>query len=497
MDLLIGVSLVLGVMILIHEWGHFIAARMFGVRVDVFSIGFGPRLFGWKSGNTDYRISIIPLGGYVRMAGQDITDIDSSHRWSASRAAAGEAETPGKVADAIQTGTEVATGEKLSPVMESAVKSGYMRGSEELAASFPTGAPDELMSKPRWQRAVISAAGPAVNLVFPILLLTGYFVAIGIPYPVFEDKPVVVTAVPANSAAAHAGLEPGDRVVAINGEQNPNWTDAAKIVTTAEPNTKVSAEVETAGQKRTVEIPVGAQKDTEQIFGFAPMKPVLEDVAPGMPAARAGLKEGDVIASVDGQPIQWWGQFTERVRGSNGKALSLDVDRKGQPVHLVVTPQAGSNERGETVYQIGVQVHEETAYRRVAFGESVKFAAARTYDTIDDTIGVVGKLFSGRVSVRQLQSVVGISREAGRAVHKGAQAVISLMLLISVNLGILNLLPIPILDGGNILLLAIEGGLRRDLSLAFKERFVQVGLVFLLVLFAIVMYNDVARLFHS
>jgi regulator of sigma E protease len=209
------------------------------------------------------------------------------------------------------------------------------------------------------------------------------------------------------------------------------------------------------------------------------------------------LKEGDVITSVDGQPIQWWGQFTERVRGSNGKALSLDVDRKGQPIHLVVTPQAGSNERGETVYQIGVQVHEETAYRRVAFGESVKFAAARTYDTIDDTIGVVGKLFSGRVSVRQLQSVVGISREAGRAVHKGAQAVISLMLLISVNLGILNLLPIPILDGGNILLLAIEGGLRRDLSMAFKERFVQVGLVFLLVLFAIVMYNDVARLFHS
>ncbi len=479
MDLLIGVSLVLGVMILIHEWGHFIAARMFGVRVDVFSIGFGPRLFGWKSGNTDYRISIIPLGGYVRMAGQDPTDIDSSSRWSANRAGA-EAEAPGKVMDTVQTATETAL--RLPPTD---------------IGEHVTGAPDELMSKPRWQRAVISAAGPAVNLVFPILLLTGYFVAIGIPYPVFEDKPVVVTAVPANSAAAHAGLAPGDRVVAINGEQNPNWTDAAKIVTTAEPNTKVSAEVETAGQKRTVEIPVGAQKDTEQIFGFAPMKPILEDVAPGMPAARAGLKEGDVIASVDGQPIQWWGQFTERVRGSNGKALSLDVDRKGQPIHLVVTPQAGSNERGETVYQIGVQVHEETAYRRVAFGESVKFAAARTYDTIDDTIGVVGKLFSGRVSVRQLQSVVGISREAGRAVHKGAQAVISLMLLISVNLGILNLLPIPILDGGNILLLAIEGGLRRDLSLAFKERFVQVGLVFLLVLFAIVMYNDVARLFHS
>jgi regulator of sigma E protease len=496
MDLLIGVSLVLGVMILIHEWGHFIAARMFGVRVDVFSIGFGPRLFGWKSGHTDYRISIIPLGGYVRMAGQDPTEIDSPSRWSATRAAAAEAETPGKVGDAIQTATEVATGERLSPGMQSAVNSGYLRGSEQLGA-YGTGSPDELMSKPRWQRAVISAAGPIVNLVFPILLLTVYYVAIGIPYPLFEDKPVVVTAVPSNSAATRAGLAAGDRVIAINGQQIPTWAEAAKVVASVEPNSKTSVEVESAGQKKTLEIPIGAQKDTEQVLGFAPMKPVLEDVAPGMPASRGGLKEGDVIVSVDGQPIQWWGQFTERVRGSEGKALSLDIDRKGQPMHLVVTPQSGATERGETVYQIGVQVHDDTAYRRVAFGESVKIAATNTYDTIDSTIGVVGRLFSGRVSVKQLQSVVGISRAAGQAVHRGAWAVITLMVLISVNLGILNLLPIPILDGGNILLLAIEGGLRRDLSMAFKERFVQVGLVFLLVLFAIVMYNDVARLFHS
>ncbi|HEY2822377.1 MAG TPA: RIP metalloprotease RseP [Candidatus Acidoferrum sp.] len=479
MDLLIGVSLVLGVMILIHEWGHFIAARMFKVRVDVFSIGFGPRLFGWKSGDTDYRISIIPLGGYVRMAGQDPTEIDSPSRWAGNRAAA-EAEAPGKVMDTVQTAAEKAL--RLPPTD---------------LGEHATGDPDELMSKPRWQRAVISAAGPAVNLVFPVLLLTVYFVAIGIPYPVFEDKPVVVTAVPANSAAAHAGLAPGDRVVAINGQRIPDWTEAAKVVATAEPNTKISVEVENAGQQRSLEIPIGEQKDTEQLLGFVPMKPILEDVQPGMAASRAGLKEGDVIATVDGQPVQWWGQFTERVRGSGGKSLALDIERKGQPMHLVVTPQAGSNERGEPVYQIGVQVHEDTAYRRVAFGEGAKFAAVKTYETIDDTIGVVGKLFSGRVSVRQLQSVVGISRAAGQAVHKGAQAVISLMVLISVNLGILNLLPIPILDGGNILLLAIEGGLRRDLSMAFKERFVQVGLVFLLVLFAIVMYNDVARLFHS
>jgi regulator of sigma E protease len=477
-DLLLGVSLVLGVMILVHEWGHFIAARLFGVRVDVFSIGFGPRLFGWKSGDTDYRVSIIPLGGYVRMAGQDPTEIDSPNRnWTGKKPTEGQSE------------------DKASQSPRNAGSEGHLRDNEQLGG-FGTGAPDELMSKPRWQRAVISAAGPAVNLIFPILLLTAYFVAIGVPYPVFEDKPVVVTAVPANSPAATAGLRAGDKVVAINGEPNPDWTSAEKTVTKAEPNTKLSFEVENGGQRRTLEIPV-QQRDVEQpeyVLGFAPMKPVLEDVAPGMPAARAGLKESDLIRSVDGQEIQWWGQFTERVRGSGGKPLSLDVERKGQPVHLVVTPQSGNNERGESVYQIGVQVHEDSAYRRVALVEGARFASVKTFETIEDTLSVVGRLFSGRVSVKQLQSVVGISRAAGQAVHKGAQAVISLMVLISVNLGILNLLPIPILDGGNILLLGIEGGLRRDLSIAFKERFVQVGLVFLLVLFAIVMYNDLARL---
>jgi regulator of sigma E protease len=441
-DLLLGVALVLGVMILVHEWGHFIAARIFGVRVDVFSIGFGPRLFGWKSGATDYRVSAIPLGGYVRMAGADLSEVDSGEQ-------------------------------------------------------APTGAPDELMSKPRWQRAVIAFAGPAVNLVFPVLLLTAYFVAIGVPYPAFEDQPVVVKDVPAGSPAAVAGLQAGDKVVSINGENTQDWAHVGKAISLVEPNTKLSVAVENGGTRRTLEMPVQA-KDIEQperLIGFAPVKPLLEDVAPGLPAARAGLKENDLVLSVDGKKIEWWGELTERIRGSNGKPVALEVQRKGQVVPVTVTPaaQPSPNDRGETVYQIGVQRHEDLSYRRVNFVDGARDAGVKTFETIQETVGVVGKLFSGRVSVKQLQSVVGISRAAGQAVHQGPLAVISLMVLISVNLGILNLLPIPILDGGTILLLAIEGGLRRDLSLAFKERFVQVGLVFLLVLFAYVMYNDVVR----
>src|SRR6202165_313489 len=166
MNLLLGVALVLGLMILVHEWGHFIVARFFGVRVDVFSIGFGPRLFGWKRGATDYRVSALPFGGYVRMAGQDLSEVDSA---------------------------DVA----------------------------PTGASDELMSKPRWQRALISVAGPTVNLIMPLLLLRGFFCIRGLPYPSYLDKPPVIAAMKANDPLAKAGVAGGDRITAGNGRVMP------------------------------------------------------------------------------------------------------------------------------------------------------------------------------------------------------------------------------------------------------------------------------------
>ena len=467
MDLLLGVALVLGVMILVHEIGHFLAARLFRVRVDVFSIGFGPRLFGWKRGDTDYRVSALPLGGYVRMAGQDPSEIDSA-KSTAIPGNAREEKTyaPYPQIQALVKGPEAAVREAMG----------------------------ELMSKPRWQRALISFAGPLVNLIFPIFLLIGLYVFKGEAYPPYLEYPVNVVALPANATPSANSVHVGDRLISIAGVQNPTWEKAEQALNAAAPGTELPVEVENNGVRRSFSLRV-AERDADQYvkaFGYAPIPPVIDDLASSSPAERAGLAVGDKVLSVNGDDIQWWGQFVSHVRNGTGAPVKLKVERKGQVRELTVTPEKMALPSGESAYLIGVGPIEK--FRPMGFPQAVTVAVQKTGETVEETIGIVGKLFSGRVSLRQLQGPVGISRAAGQAAKKGPLAIITLMVLISVNLGILNLLPIPILDGGHILLLAIEGVLRRDMSMAFRERFVQIGLVFLLVVFAIVMYNDVVRL---
>jgi regulator of sigma E protease len=438
LDILIGVALVLGVIILIHEWGHFIVARLCGVRVDVFSIGFGPRLFGWKRGATDYRISWLPLGGYVRMAGQDLSDVDSN---------------------------DVA----------------------------PTGASDELMSKPRWQRALIAFGGPAVNFIFPFLLLGVFYAAVGLPQSRILKQPLQVSYL-SSTLEKPSPLEVGDRVLDINGLKNPTWETALAYIDRLPPGTPLTITVENRGVRRTAQATIKDASAFGGVFGFVPFRPVIDNVSPRTPAKHAGLKSDDRILEVNGRPVEYWGQFVDAVHQSQGQPVNLKIDRGGKQLNLSVTPQKGLSDSAESNWQIGVVNQDDIFYQRVPIKESTSYAIRRTGDFFTQTLSVVGKLFSGRASVKNLQSVVGIAQVSGDAVHHGPSEVIILMAFISVNLGILNLLPIPILDGGQILLLSIEGLMRRDLSLAVKERFVQVGFVFLLLLFAYVMYNDVVGL---
>jgi regulator of sigma E protease len=441
MDTILGVVLVLGVMILVHEWGHFIVARFFGVRVDVFSIGFGPRLFGWKRGATDYRVSALPLGGYVRMGGQDLSEVDSGD-------------------------------------------------------AAPTGAPDELMSKPRWQRALISFAGPAVNLLMPILLLGGFFWIRGLPYQSYLDRPAVIAAMSKKDPLAKEGVVPGDRIAEINGQPTATWQQLDERLAKVSLDSPLELGIEHQGIIRVVHLPGEEFLKGEARRWYAPVPTIVRDVTKDQPAARAGMRVEDEVVSVDGKEISNWNEFVGRIQESGGKPIAVEVKRGEKSVTLQILPELGKGEDGQPVYRIGVAAapKEMWSFRKVTFVAAFQNASQATWFGTEELLRVVGKLFSGRLSVKQLQGVVGIANQAGRAVQEGSFAVINLMAVISVNLGVLNLLPIPILDGGNILLLTLESIRRRDFSLAFKERFVQVGLVFILVLFAYVMYNDVVRL---
>lgn len=439
MNTLIGIVLVLGVVILVHEWGHYIAARFFGVRVDVFSIGFGPRLFGYKHGDTDWRVSALPLGGYVRMAGQDMTDVDS--------------------------------GDKP-----------------------PTGAADELMSKKRWQRAIISFAGPAVNLIFPLFLLTGYFIIKGQAYPKYTDQQLIVLGLPKDSPAAKAGLQAGDRITSLNGVSNPTWGTLESEFAKGVSDRNFQLTYERDGQSHSADLNTAEMTEPTLLFGYPPNRPLVGYVDKEKPAYRAGIRRDDVIESMNGKPLPNWQEMVSAIQKNGGAPAQVTVRRGSQTLNFTVSPMQGKNERGESAWVIGISPGQEYSFRKVGVGEAVTSSVQMTGRGTVQVVDIVGKLVTGKLAVKQLQSVVGIANEAGHAVQEGTYAVVTLMAALSLNLGILNLLPIPILDGGHILLLSLEGIRRRDFSLAFKERFIQVGLVFLLVLIAYVMYNDVVRM---
>lgn len=439
LETLVAVIILLGIVIFVHELGHFLAARMFKVRVDVFSLGMGPRLFGVKRGDTDYRVSALPIGGYVKMAG-------------------------------------------------------------ESALADVTGAPDEFMSKPRWQRAIILVAGVTMNVVLAFMLLFGMFTLQGVPYLAYTDRPVEVTALPPGAAGLQAGLAPGDHIVQIGEVKTPTWAEAEEVVRTSTGDAFVLS-VERDGKPLTINVSLGKDRRDEdqrwvnEVIGYAPMPPVIDQVVAGMPAAEAGLKADDQIVAVDGQPVSVWGQVQDRILGSHGRPLQFTVRRGTEELNHEVTPIQPPGRRVR--WQIGMVNLFETRYRKQGIGEAAGNASEATVFTMGQIVRVVGGLVSGKVSIKELGGPIEIARQSGRAARRGVTRFIELMVMISLNLAVLNLLPIPILDGGHILMLGIEGLRRRDLSLAVKERFMQVGFVVLMLIFVFVMYNDVIRSFSK
>jgi regulator of sigma E protease len=427
---IVSAAIGLGLMVLLHEWGHFVVARLFGVRVDVFSIGFGPRLWGVRRGPTDYRISALPLGGYVRMAG----DNPSEER---------------------------------------------------------TGAPDEFLSKPRWQRVLIALAGPTTNLLLAIILMAGIFVRGG-QQAVYADKAVVIAGVVKDSPAQMAGLQAGDRIVSFAGIQNPDWDRVELELALSAPGHMEAVTIERGGQL--IYTKVAAQPQPFASTGYPAEPTLVGSVTHGLPAEAAGLMAGDTIVAAGGQPVSSPLLLSEIIQANKGNPLGLDIVRNGENQKLTLRPTFGDPGDGNPRWQIGIAFKFASAVKSYSAPEAIARAGETNLILAGKMLYTVGDLFTGRVSLKQVQGPLGIVQESSRAAKQGFGNLVNLMALVSLSLGVLNLLPIPILDGGHILMLAIEGLIRHDLSLKIKERFVTAGMVFLLVVFLLVMYNDVLRL---
>ncbi len=442
---LVSMLVVLGIMVLVHEFGHFAVAKLFGVRVEVFSIGFGTRLFGFRRGDTDYRISLLPLGGYVKMAG----------------------ETPGDTR---------------------------------------TGDPGEFASHPRWQRILIGLAGPVANFILAFVLMSGLYMMHN-EVPNYMSSPAVTDIVPPDSPAGRAGIQAGDRVVRFDKDTNPTWEQVG-MRAALDVNSYVPVTVEriTNGHPQQVDLELylantskGQDFEIESIGLLPRMQegPLgVRDVMPGNPADRAGLKAGDLIVSINGQAVHSVAAVMALLQETQGKPVNLVVQRGNQTLNMTTTPIWGDDGTGRMGYRLGFHpalapFHVEQLPLHKAIRKSVSFNLQNSGYIVD----VLKRLVTHKSNVQQLSGPIGIARETGEAVTMpGWQPLIALMALISLNLGIFNLLPIPILDGGMILLLLIEGILRRDLNQEFKERVYQVAFVVLILFAAFVMFNDVSKL---
>jgi regulator of sigma E protease len=461
---LVAFIVLVGLMVIVHEFGHFAVAKLCGVRVEAFSVGFGPRLFGIKYGETDYKVCLLPLGGFVKMTG----------------------ETP----DGI-TGTTPGT-----PVVGQAAE--QISGQDSLPER-PADDPGAFTSHPRWQRMLIGLAGPTSNFILAFVLMVFYFHWIN-EVTKNEVKTTTIEWVVPGSAAAQAGLQPGDIVSHFDTVDHPDW-DQVNQRASLNLNQTVPVTIDRNGQSLQLWLHVPAAvkgqdfdiTDAGTIPEFVPGPIGVQQVMPGMPAAQAGLRDGDAIESVDGHPFHTVQALRAYLQSGQGKPISLVVVRNGLTLPPMVAHPAQVD--GPDWKLDFAPVPVPFRHNPLPLLDAVSKSSAFCVDNSSLIVEVLGRIFTRKVSVSQLSGPVGIARMAGEAAEtKGWMPKFGLASAISLNLGILNLLPFPILDGGLILLLLIESVLRHDISVVVKERIYQAAFVVLMAFFAFIIFNDVTKL---
>ncbi|RZU40518.1 RIP metalloprotease RseP [Edaphobacter modestus] len=440
MSTILQLAVVLGIMVLVHEFGHFAVAKLCGIRVETFSIGFGKRLFGFRRGDTDYRLSLLPLGGYVKMSGDN----------------PGEAPTD----------------------------------------------PGDFNAHPRWQRILVALAGPFANFILALGLMTGVSMLHN-EVQEFISGPALTDYIPVNTPTSRTGIRSGDLIVHYDNVENPTW-EQVTIRSLLNLNQNIAFSYLHDGQRVDTKLQVEAKGGPDNFsldrLGLIPKMqkvPVqVDSLEPNMPAARAGLKPGDQIASIDGLQLHSVPALLAYLQDQAGKPASLTVVRGGQSVPVQITPQLAEVGDGTKDYRLGFRpVQPPVKIERLPFGKAV--VASWDYNKKGSMliVEVLKRMFTRQVSVRSLSGPIGIGQQIHQAAAMpGWMPIVGLMAYISLNLGIFNLLPIPILDGGMILFLLVESIMRRDLNQQLKERVYQVAFVCILVFAAMVIFNDISKL---
>lgn len=431
MTTILSFIFVLGVLVFVHELGHFLAAKRVGIRVLKFQLGFNPTIVSFRRGDTEYGIGALPLGGFVKMAGESPEENRS-------------------------------------------------------------GNPDEFLSKSKWERFQVLIMGPVMNLLLA-LVLTAIVLYQGAQVPAYIDQPPVVGAVGKDSPAAQSDIRVGDRILTVNGHQVDTWEQFFVIVS-SQANREVSVGLVRDGQEATRKVTPKSDADQSRyeigdIGVFPDVHPHVPSVVSGDPADKAGLKVGDVIAAIDGQTISTSTQLRDAIAKNGNKEITLSILRDGSPLTIAVTPI----ERGGKGW-IGIGILD--AFKTIKPGavEAVRLSVTKNIEWAGLIVRTLWGLLTLETSPRQLMGPVAIAQLSGESAQLGWVALFSLMASISLNLGLLNLLPIPVLDGGHIFIMALEGVARRDFSLRVKEKMLLAGFFVLMMLMVTVIYNDLTRI---
>ena len=420
----------LGVLVFVHELGHFLAAKRVGIRVLKFQLGFNPTILSVRRGDTEYGIGALPLGGYVKMAGE-------------------------------------------SP--------------EE----GPTGRSDEFLSKTKWERFQVLVMGPVMNILLA-LVVTAIVLYQGVEKGAYEDQPPVVGVVAAGSPASKADFLPGDRIISVAGHDVSTW-EQFLIAVGAKPNREIEIKLLRKGLEGTRKVTpavVGQSRFEFGDIGVLPsVHPHVRSVQSGGAAEKAGLKTDDVVVSVNDQPITFSYQLKEAIAKHPEEQITLKLLREGQPLTIAATPAKNGKEG-----LLGIGIGDETIKIKPGVGDAIKISVQKNVEYAGLIFQTLWGLATRETSPKQLMGPVAIAQLSGESAQMGLIAMLTLMASLSLNLGLLNLMPIPVLDGGHIFIMALEGIARRDFSVRVKEKMLLAGFVVILMLMVTVIYNDLTRI---